>query len=166
MFEEDEDQSPVELSAKYFSRCANYPRDLAGVQGLAQGLKRAADSSGLPMKDICEECATSSGYCPTDRDLLAISQELKAKRAQESDEQWKRKMGRQYGNPHPFNWNALDWKKINAKWDRDAEMWARLRAECHVTGTEWPPTDVLVAALRKIGGYDDYADAWERSYSW
>ena len=88
---ETEQEYPEEMVIRAFSRCQNYPKERAGVLGLAQGLRAASDRFGVPMADIIRECVESSSYCPTDTDLLAVARGLTA-RDQPALKPW---------NPHP-----------------------------------------------------------------
>lgn len=72
----DEDEAIPEEQVAAFARCPNYPRDENGVLFLAQGLRKAATRHGLRMSAIVEECLTTSGYCPTDLDMMNVARSL------------------------------------------------------------------------------------------
>lgn len=74
--EDNEPEGPEELVVRAFSRCSNYPKGRAGVLGLAQGLRLAADRFGVPMTTIVTECVEVSAFCPTDHDLLEVARAL------------------------------------------------------------------------------------------
>jgi hypothetical protein len=58
-------------------RTKNYPRnDEAGELALARGLQRASQDFEHA-RAIVEKCAALSEYCPTDRDMLAVAQEIR-----------------------------------------------------------------------------------------
>jgi len=59
-----------------FSRCANYPKDRAGILALAQGLVKASRITGVPMRAIVDRCTEISQWCPTDSDLLSVAREI------------------------------------------------------------------------------------------
>ena len=74
---ETETDEPEELVIRAFSRCGNYPKERAGVLGLAQGLLKASEKFHVPMQRIIQECIESSTFCPTDHDLLEVARALK-----------------------------------------------------------------------------------------
>ncbi len=80
---EAEESGPEELVVRAFSRCSNYPKERAGVLGLAQGLRAAADRFGVEMPVIIAECVGSSSFCPTDHDLLEVARALRPADKQE-----------------------------------------------------------------------------------
>jgi hypothetical protein len=69
-------EDPVQLVTEAFSRCSNYPKESAGIFGLAQGLAKAARVTGIAMRAIVERCAEISQWCPTDLDLMNVAREL------------------------------------------------------------------------------------------
>lgn len=71
-----------EMVIAAFSRCQNFPKERAGVLGLAQGLRRAADQNRVAPARILQECATSSVFCPTDADLVAVARALRPEPSQ------------------------------------------------------------------------------------
>lgn len=75
--QETEENGPEELVVRAFSRCQNYPKERAGVLGLAQGLRSASDRFLVPMSVIIAECIESSTFCPTDHDLLEVARALR-----------------------------------------------------------------------------------------
>ena len=66
-----------EMVTRAFSRCSNFPKERIGVQGLADGLKLAAKRFGVPPSRIVAECAETSGYCPTDADMIGVARSLR-----------------------------------------------------------------------------------------
>ena len=80
---ESEEQLPEDLVVRAFSRCSNYPKDRAGVLGLAQGLKKASERFSVPMEGIVRECVESSVFCPTDTDLLNVARSMRPAEEQE-----------------------------------------------------------------------------------
>ncbi len=58
------------------SRTKNYPRDINGLNFLAEGLTRAAGSTGVDPSRIVKACAAASEWCPTDADLLSVARDI------------------------------------------------------------------------------------------
>ena len=69
-------EDPVQLVNEAFSRCSNYPKESAGIFGLAQGLSKAARATGVAMRAIVGRCAEISQWCPTDLDLMNVARDL------------------------------------------------------------------------------------------
>ena len=116
-----------------FERSSNYPKTREGEQLLAQGLKRAFDSTGIPMQEIIEECLGLSAFCPTDADLLKVASEIKIRRMAsgippDQQQQWER----QYGPPKPFDWAAEAEKILPAS----KEYWRKDRAAIKIIKRE------------------------------
>jgi hypothetical protein len=80
---ESEETGPEDLVIRAFSRCSNYPKERAGVLGLAQGLRASADKFGVSMSAIIAECVSTSSFCPTDHDLLEVARALRPADKQE-----------------------------------------------------------------------------------
>lgn len=57
---------PLDMVTEAFNRCQNWPDNQAGRQGLAQGLRKAADNFRVPMAEIVREAALAGPWCPTD----------------------------------------------------------------------------------------------------
>lgn len=77
MTNENEIEAPPEdIVIAAFSRCQNYPKERAGVLGLAQGLRNAATATGIAMAAIVARCQELSQYCPTDYDINQVANEL------------------------------------------------------------------------------------------
>jgi hypothetical protein len=74
---EDGGCAPEDLVIRAFSRCQNYPKERAGVLGLAQGLATAAARYGVTAEAIVRECVESSVFCPTDTDLLNVARGMR-----------------------------------------------------------------------------------------
>ena len=72
----DESLDLTAMVTRAFARCSNWPREAAGVQGLAQDLRRAADRYGAAPADIIAECVNSSSFCPTGKDLMEVARAL------------------------------------------------------------------------------------------
>ena len=129
-----------------FARCRNYPTDQAALLFLAQGLRKASDSTGVAMELIVERCAETSPFCPTDADLFAagrlIRDEIQRRQASLVDQkaEWREK----YGRPEPFLiGKALASVDIHSQKSKDAEMWRRVRTQLHVKAptckdVSWP----------------------------
>ena len=149
------DPSPMSLVAT-FQRCSNYPRDFAGVLALAQGLKRAADTSGVSMAAIVEKYAAESQYCPTDADLLAVARELQDKvdREEQDQKEAREKLDweHEHGSPRPFDWK-LDREAIKKAKAEDAELMRKLGV--HFAGRD----------PRSITGVDMYRAKQELGYA-
>ena len=76
-FDDNTEQAgPEDLVTAAFSRCSNWPKTREGLLGLAQGLKRASDASGIAMDAILARCALLSQFCPTDFDLDKVAKEM------------------------------------------------------------------------------------------
>ena len=97
---DDNEKTPMEL-ANAFARCGNFPKDLAGIQLLAQGLRRASDMYDIPMSQIVDACTAASQFCPTDADLINVAREINetAKQARYRAES-RRTAGRPSKCPH------------------------------------------------------------------
>lgn len=97
--------APIDLIAT-FQRCANYPRDYAGVIALAQGLRKASDRYEILMQAIVDRCAETSQFCPTDAELLnaALSMRDTLDRALQdaNDKKEKSEWERKHGKPIPW----------------------------------------------------------------
>src|ERR1700722_10801548 len=108
--ENENTENPMELIGR-FSRCVNFPRDLAGMHFLAQGLAKASRDTGIAMEWVVSRCAELSEYCPTDCDLLKVAKELKIRLQDEQEasrkEDQERRWQNEYGQPAPFasNWD-------------------------------------------------------------
>ena len=69
-------RDPVQIVTEAFSRCSNYPKEQAGIFGLAQGLVKASRITGVAQEAIVDRCADISKFCPTDADLLSVAREI------------------------------------------------------------------------------------------
>ena len=100
----DGSQSPEDL-VQIFAACSNFPRDRAGVLALAQALARASSDFRVPMKEIIQQCADISTYCPVPREIrnvaIGIRDEIRSKAEENKRAQWERI----YGPPDP-DWPA------------------------------------------------------------
>jgi len=142
------------------SRTKNYPKDEAGLVGLAEGLIRAAAATGANPQQIVMVCATTSEWCPTDFDLMTVAKQIsdEQKRAQEAlepslEQQWRK----EYGTPKPFDWKALDMDKVRLVKAREKEMFNAIKRK-YPGELDWHG---MAQAARELG-YEDYAKAWER----
>ncbi len=79
----EDERTPLDM-IECFSRCANFPRTVEGMQFLAQGLVKASRQTGVAMQTIVDACAAQSQYCPTDHDLMTVAAEIRAERKAES----------------------------------------------------------------------------------
>ena len=170
--DEPEAATPEDLCRQAFSRCSNWPEDRLGQIGLAQGLYRASGRFRITQEDLITRCRELSAFCPTDADLMRVAGEmfnarqaaLAAKRNQNAE--WER----QYGKPHAFEGSrgkcsccGRDWEEImKTASDRRTEMWAKLRVHFEPKRGQWPSYRDMAPVVRDLG-YEDYADAWERS---
>jgi hypothetical protein len=115
-----------------FERCQNYPRDLAGVLSLAQGLRKASDKYSITMEAIVERCRVNSVYCPTDADLdsVALSMRVELDRVIEEKRAAKEKQDwiRENGPPRPWT-GELDAAVEAAKRHQTDIMWRAIRAQ-------------------------------------
>lgn len=132
-----------------FARCAKYPEDLDGINFLAEGLERAAKTTGVAMADIVDACTAISQYCPTDADLLTVARGIRDERARDEEAkrnrtaEWKR----QYGKPEQFDWKAEAAKIMPAAkihWEKDAQMLKLMRDKARERHT----------TLAKMGHWD------------
>jgi hypothetical protein len=100
------EKSVEELVIEAFSRCSNYPKERAGVLGLAQGLRKASDKYRISVEGIVERCAENSPYCPTDAELfstaLSMRDELDRALKEANEKKEKREWEAQYGKPKPW----------------------------------------------------------------
>lgn len=158
MREETAESTPQEIAldlvARHLSRTKNYPREAAGVEGLADALLKASVRTQVPMRTIVERCAETSSWCPTDRDLLTVACDIRDQdraRTEGSKSQYAQ-WEREYGKPQPFPMQ-LPAKRVR----RNDALWAALRKQFPAG---WPDWRTLAAAARKLG-YEDYARAWE-----
>jgi hypothetical protein len=71
----NEDQALIFVGQ--LSRTINYPRDPEQIVAMAQALIRAAEATNVEADQIIRECAETSQYCPTDRDLLSVARDIK-----------------------------------------------------------------------------------------
>jgi len=74
----DSPEGMDEICQELFSRCSNWPKDRAGQLGLAQGLRRAADTYHVDPRVLATHCGKISSFCPTDADLFRVAGELHA----------------------------------------------------------------------------------------
>jgi len=127
---EQTNQVSAEELIPAFARCPNYPRDMYGLQALADGLRKASVDHGVSMRRIVEACLEISRYCPTDSELSTIAHNLsvpdRIAEEERRDREWHREMQRTYGAPKPFvpDWDMASVKAYKA---REGEMYKRIR---------------------------------------
>lgn len=73
----DEFSLAVDLVETNFSRCVNYPRNGKGISGMAHGLMRASEITGVSMSAIAERCAETSERCPTNHELIQAGEAIR-----------------------------------------------------------------------------------------
>ncbi len=129
----EDDRTPGDL-IECFSRCANFPRTVEGIQFLAQGLAKASSDTGVPMQVIVDACAKASQYCPTDHELLNVGRNIRdeLQRQIESKRDLHAEWERLYGPAKAFDWKAEAAKIMPAAkeyWAKDKEAIALMKRE-------------------------------------
>ena len=155
----DEQDGPEAICTRFFSRCANWPKNRLGIIGLAQGLGLAARETGIAAEEIADECRRISTFCPTDADLLRVAHDLNAQRQEGARLIREEAERRGRGRPEPFDYECVDWKRVEAVRRRRDQLWDGLRIQFGVKNGKWPDWPALAAAARELG-YQDYARAW------
>ena len=86
LYGEEQEAAPEDLCRQAFSRCYNWPDDLQGQIGLAQGLKAASDRYHVAQAELVAKCKELSAFCPTDHDMLETAREIAEDRVRRAPE--------------------------------------------------------------------------------
>ena len=154
-----------------FATCGNFPKDRHGLEALSTALQAAAQSTGISMAAIIEECSGSSAWCPTPYDLRQVAMGMKQRivdaRGDNQRAAWRRIYGEpnpafasdllaQIAGPHPKSQKTLHRRAIRemlyyTEGDGllfgDRDFWVAARAH---DLRDWP---ALVDEIRAAGGW-------------
>jgi hypothetical protein len=140
----------VALIREFLSGYRGYPNNEAGEKRFARALQEVVVSVQHARGTLAE----FTGIFPTVKEIQdqAVNLRPKYELVKDPRDEWER----QYGPPVAIDVSAMTGNT------RHDEMWRKLKVHLGVKGGKWPGWPQMAKAARELG-YEDYAQAWERS---